>query len=116
MAWLFQPSHSLLSLLLFLLFPHSLASSKKQSAAARKDDIPFIKCQVCEKIAHQIIHQVKQKEAQISPKEISGFQIIEIAENICNLKKDESDWILQIDLVEKGYKLEVCGGTQLSRS
>ncbi|KAG6489038.1 hypothetical protein ZIOFF_050296 [Zingiber officinale] len=99
-----------------LLFPHSLASSKKQSAAARKDGIPFIKCQVCEKIAHQIIHRVKQKEAQISPKEvrfvyffpqISEFQIIEIAENICNLKKDESDWILQIDFVEKGDKLEL---------
>ncbi|KAG6531115.1 hypothetical protein ZIOFF_004886 [Zingiber officinale] len=110
MASRFQSSHSSFLFLLLLLsssLPHSLASSKKPPAAARKGDIPFIKCQVCEKISHQIIHQVKKKESQISPKKVSELQIIEIAENICNLKKEESDWILQIDLVEKGDKLEL---------
>lgn len=38
---------------------------------------------------------------------VSEYQIIEIAENVCNLKKAEADWILQIDIVEKGDKLEV---------
>lgn len=28
-------------------------------------------------------------------------------ENVCNLKKQEADWILKIDIVEKGDKLEV---------
>ncbi|XP_042418414.1 uncharacterized protein LOC122006832 [Zingiber officinale] len=113
MARLFRSFVSSFSLLLVLiLFLSSsvflsLVSSKKTPAAARKGDIPFIKCQVCEKAAYQIIHQVKKKEAQISPKKVSEFQIIEIAENICNLKKEEADWILQIDLVEKGDKLEL---------
>ncbi|XP_074565332.1 uncharacterized protein LOC141821857 [Curcuma longa] len=113
MARLFRPFVSSISLLLVvILFLSSsvllsLASSKKPHAAARKGDIPFIKCQVCEKTAYQIIQQVKKKEAQISPKKVSEFQIIEIAENICNLKKEEADWILQIDLVEKGDKLEL---------
>lgn len=40
-------------------------------------------------------------------KQISEYQIIEIAENVCNLKKKEADWILKIDIVEKGDKLEV---------
>ncbi|RRT61132.1 hypothetical protein B296_00023536 [Ensete ventricosum] len=110
MARLYQ--RILSSLFLLLLFitsslPYFVASSKKPSPAVRKGDIPFIRCQVCEKIAHQIIHQVKNKEAQISPKKVSEFQIIEIAENICNLKKEEADWILQIDVVEKGDELEL---------
>ncbi|CAN8241977.1 unnamed protein product [Cochlearia groenlandica] len=29
------------------------------------------------------------------------------AENVCNLKKEEVDWILKIDIVEKGQKLEL---------
>ncbi|WOK96880.1 nucleophosmin [Canna indica] len=94
-------------LVLLSLFPLSLSSPKKVSSAARREDIPYIKCQVCEKVAHQIYHQVSKKEAQISPKKVSEFEIIEIAENVCNLKKEEADWVLQIDIVEKGDTLQL---------
>ncbi|XP_020271947.1 uncharacterized protein LOC109847110 [Asparagus officinalis] len=95
-------------LLLFSIAEISLSSAKKPSAAAaRREDIPFIRCQVCHKIAEQIYNQVEKKQAQISPKKVSEYQIIEIAENVCNLKKEEADWILQIDIVEKGDKLEL---------
>ncbi|KAM1072742.1 hypothetical protein FF1_017967 [Malus domestica] len=80
---------------------------KKPAAGARKEDIPFIKCQVCEKLASQLHQQVEKKRAEIAPKKISEYQIIEISENVCNLKKQEADWILQIDIVEKGDKLEL---------
>ncbi|XP_020599701.1 uncharacterized protein LOC110039089 [Phalaenopsis equestris] len=94
----------------FLCFvPFSVASPKMKAppSAARKEDIPYLKCQVCEKIAHQIHNQVKGKESKISPKKISEYEVIEIAENVCNLKKAEADWILQIDITEKGDKLEL---------
>ncbi|PQQ14724.1 uncharacterized protein Pyn_31018 [Prunus yedoensis var. nudiflora] len=81
--------------------------AKKPMTVARKEDIPFIKCQVCEKLAAQLHQQVKKKQAEITPKKISEYQIIEISENVCNLKKAEADWILQIDIVEQGDKLEL---------
>ncbi|KAL5771058.1 hypothetical protein ACOSP7_015212 [Xanthoceras sorbifolium] len=81
--------------------------AKKPVTGARKEDIPYIKCQVCEKLASQLYQQVQKKQAQISPKKVSEFQIIEITENVCNLKKEEADWILRIDIVEKGDKLEL---------
>ncbi|KAH6761718.1 nucleophosmin [Perilla frutescens var. hirtella] len=81
--------------------------AKKPVGIARKEDIPYIKCQVCEKLASQIYHQVEAKRAEISPKKVSEYEIIEIAENVCNLKKREADWILKIDIVEKGNKLEL---------
>ncbi|XP_057768314.1 uncharacterized protein LOC130988471 [Salvia miltiorrhiza] len=82
-------------------------SAKKPVGIARKEDIPYIKCQVCEKLASQIYHQVEAKRAEVSPKKLSEYEIIEIAENVCNLKKREADWILKIDVVEKGDKLEL---------
>lgn len=97
---------SFTALLLFLWIPLSHCA-KNQVGAARKEDIPYIKCQVCEKLASEIFHQVQTKEAEISPKKITEYQIIEIAENVCNLKKKEADWILKIDIVEKGDKLEL---------
>lgn len=33
--------------------------------------------------------------------------MIEIAENVCNLKKEEADWIMKLDIMEQGDKLEV---------
>lgn len=39
--------------------------------------------------------------------QVPEIEIIEIAENVCNLKKQEADWMLRIDIVEKGDKLQV---------
>uniref|UniRef100_A0A803MDA4 Saposin B-type domain-containing protein n=1 Tax=Chenopodium quinoa TaxID=63459 RepID=A0A803MDA4_CHEQI len=81
---------------------------KKPETSARKEDIPFIKCQVCQKLASELYSQVQmKKDAQISPKKITEFEVIEIVENVCNLKKEEADWILKIDIVEKGDQLEL---------
>lgn len=33
---------------------------------------------------------------------------------MCNLKKEEADWMLKIDIVEKGDKLQVTTETSLS--
>ncbi|XP_015571636.2 uncharacterized protein LOC8265087 [Ricinus communis] len=82
-------------------------SAKKPVLSARTEDIPYIKCQVCEKLAKELYQQVQKKQAEILPKKITEYQIIEIAENVCNLKKQEADWIMKIDIVEKGDKLEL---------
>ncbi|KAK1285465.1 hypothetical protein QJS10_CPB20g00512 [Acorus calamus] len=83
------------------------AIAQSPPSTARKEDLPFIRCQVCQKIAEELLGLVQKKQSQISPKKISELQIIEIAENVCNLKKEESDWILRIDTVEKGDTLEL---------
>lgn len=44
--------------------------AKKPVAIPRKEDIPYIKCQVCEKIASQLVQQVQSKQTQISPKKV----------------------------------------------
>ncbi|PWA53747.1 hypothetical protein CTI12_AA442330 [Artemisia annua] len=84
-----------------------LALNNNKGGIARKEDIPFIKCQVCEKLAKELYEQVKDKQLKISPKKITEYDIIEISENVCNLKKQEADWMLKIDIVEKGDRLEL---------
>lgn len=98
---------SLIVITLTIWFPIVDCSKKAAVGVARKEDIPYIKCQVCEKLAYQLYHHVQNKQADISPKKISEYQIIEISENVCNLKKQEADWILKIDIVEQGDRLEL---------
>uniref|UniRef100_A0A0D9WLZ2 Saposin B-type domain-containing protein n=1 Tax=Leersia perrieri TaxID=77586 RepID=A0A0D9WLZ2_9ORYZ len=84
------------------------AGQKKPATAARREDIPYIRCQVCERIAREISAQVAKKQQALPPnKKVPEIEIIEIAENVCNLKKQEADWMLRIDIVEKGDKLEL---------
>lgn len=44
--------------------------SKKPVGIARKEDIPYIKCQVCEKLAKHLYQQVQNKQAEIAPKKV----------------------------------------------
>ncbi|CAN6179315.1 unnamed protein product [Urochloa humidicola] len=84
------------------------AGQKKPATAARREDIPYIRCQVCERIAREISSQVAKKQQELPPsKKVPEIEIIDIAENVCNLKKQEADWMLRIDIVEKGDKLEL---------
>ncbi|KQK19844.1 uncharacterized protein LOC100845828 [Brachypodium distachyon] len=84
------------------------AGPKKPATAARREDVPYIRCQVCERIAREISAQVARKQQALSPsKKVPEIEIIEIAENVCNLKKQEADWMLRIDIVEKGDRLEL---------
>jgi len=46
------------------------AEAKKEIITARKDDIPFIKCSVCEAIAKQLVRQVKEKREKSASKKV----------------------------------------------
>lgn len=55
--------------------PVSLCA-KKPVFSARKEDIPYIKCQVCEKVAKELYQLVEKKKAQFLPKKViwpTGF-------------------------------------------
>lgn len=99
--------YAILLSLSFSILVSMCEGAKKPVGVARKEDIPYIKCQVCQKLASQLHNHVRNKQTQISPKKISEYEIIEIVENVCNLKKAEADWILLIDIVEKEDRLEL---------
>lgn len=44
--------------------------AKKPVTVARKEDIPYIKCQVCQKLAAQLYHQVHNQQARIAPNKV----------------------------------------------
>lgn len=43
------------------------AGQKKPATAARREDIPYIRCQVCERIAREISAQVAKKHQALPP-------------------------------------------------
>ncbi|XP_022865924.1 uncharacterized protein LOC111385740 [Olea europaea var. sylvestris] len=80
---------------------HGANCAKKPAGVARKEDIPFIKCQVCEKFASHLYHQVQAKQTEISPKNVilfSGF-IIEFFNDWGHLYfVEESNFIILVHL------------------
>jgi hypothetical protein len=49
-----------------LLHP-AAARQKKPATAARREDIPYIRCRVCERIAREISAQVAKKQQALPP-------------------------------------------------
>lgn len=58
----------------FSTLPTCLAAGpKKVAATARREDIPYIQCQVCEMLAQQIHEQVEAKRSAVgSTKKVGG--------------------------------------------
>lgn len=50
-----------------LLHPAAAAGQKKPATAARREDVPYIQCQVCERIAREISAQVAKKQQALPP-------------------------------------------------
>lgn len=48
--------------------------------------------------------------------QITELHIIGITENICNMMREQSDWIMRLDIVEKEDKLEVIRVTNLLKN
>lgn len=72
----------------------------------RKEDIPFIKCQVCEHLAKNVWKQARDLLKSSKPsKKITEFDIIELIEKATTSWRDEGNWITKLDLVESGDKL-----------
>lgn len=61
---------SLILLLSLCLSNIQVSYCAKQAGVARKEDIPFIKCQVCEKLAKELYLQVIDKQDKIHPKKV----------------------------------------------
>ncbi|CAM6127275.1 unnamed protein product [Calypogeia fissa] len=100
-----------IALLLVVLFVGQYGSEAKSSAkntlAARKEDVKYIKCGVCEEIVKQLHRQVKKMKEKIAPKKLTELEIIDLTENICNIKKEEADWLMYLDIVEDGPRLKL---------
>lgn len=83
-------------------------SSSTPKAAPRRDDIKYIKCQVCELLAKHAYKQAKELVKSSTPsRPVTEERVIELVEKLANPLKDEGEWVSQIDLVEDGKKLLV---------
>eukprot|EP00271_Cylindrocystis_brebissonii_P013103 TRINITY_DN32694_c0_g1_i1.p1 TRINITY_DN32694_c0_g1~~TRINITY_DN32694_c0_g1_i1.p1 ORF type:complete len:334 (-),score=85.41 TRINITY_DN32694_c0_g1_i1:243-1244(-) len=80
-------------------------SAGKKEPVARKSDIPFIKCDVCQEMAKHLVRQFKKKKDE--EKKLKEIQVIEMVERLCDPKRDEGEWILRLDMVESGTKLKL---------
>ena len=58
---------ALAAVLLYPVAAAAAAGQKKPATAARREDIPYIRCQVCERIAREISAQVAKKQQALPP-------------------------------------------------
>ena len=90
----------------------------KKKGIVRKEDLPFIGCEVCEHVVRNAYDEVAKKRLEVSPKKkLEEIEVENVIEGICKPDGVYGSWIRAIDIVpvkEKGntyLKLEEPGGS-----
>lgn len=80
----------------------------KKQPPARREDVPLVRCAVCELLAKHVHRQAAAKrEAATKAKPFKEMDAIELVEQACDPKKEAGEWITKLDLVEEGDVLAV---------
>ena len=90
----------------------------KKKGVVRKEDLPFIGCEVCEYVIRNAYDEVAKKRLEVLPKKkLEEIEVENVIEGICKPDGVHGSWIRAIDIVpvkEKGntyLKLEEPGGS-----
>jgi hypothetical protein len=96
-------------LVLFLLQISSIlvVGKKEEPAEVVKQDLPYIKCEVCERAVAELITAVdtikeeNKQQFKKSNKPIEEVKILEIIENLCKPTNETGSWIRTLDIQEQ---------------
>ena len=79
---------------------------KKKKFYPIKEDIPFIKCQVCQKGLRSIFKTVKQMREESNVK-LEEEEILAVVEKSCDVKSKHAEWITRLDVTSEGDGLKL---------
>ena len=82
---------------------------KGPKAHARREDLPYIKCQACELLAKNAYAQAQALLARppVGGRLVDEMAVIEAVEKLTTAWREEGQWITRLDLVESGPRLLV---------
>lgn len=61
-------------------------------------DLPYIKCQVCEKTVSELYDQLETERAKHSKRKIDELKILDAIDGLCNPKKPNGKWLEKQDV------------------
>lgn len=82
---------------------------KKPPILPLTEDLPYIKCDVCQKAAKSLFKAVRRKRDEVKPLKLGEEKILEIVEKSCNPDEEVyGEWINKLDILEgkDGLKLQ----------
>ena len=107
----------LIVLLLVTFCVISATAAKKPPAVVSKEDLKYIRCDVCERMISALTDNIESLKASSPKGVLDELQVIDVIENICNPFNTTGEWIRKLDItdtISKGFhflKLTEPGGT-----
>ncbi|CAH3169947.1 unnamed protein product [Porites evermanni] len=80
---------------------------KKEKYYAIKEDLPYIRCETCQKAVKYLYGKTQEMRQGAAAKKLEEDKVIDLVEKSCNPEKDEGSWISKIDLREKSGELRL---------
>ncbi len=91
-------------LLLGITIVHGAEGEANPPPSLIRQELEFIRCDVCEELALALFNAVETYAQKKSPLKVEEFEVIEIMENICKPTNETGYWMRKIDIVENTQK------------
>ena len=78
-------------------------SKKSEPALLVKEDLPYIECEVCERVVTELVNKANQlrDDVQKTKKPLEEFRIVEFMENMCQTENvTTGEWMRKLDIIE----------------
>lgn len=79
---------------------------KKEKYHAVKEDLPYIKCETCQKAVKHLYGKTQEMRGG-GTKKLNEDKIIDLVEKSCSPDNEEGSWISKFDLIEKNGELRL---------
>lgn len=93
-------------LMFLLIFPLNGQFPKKEKYHAIKEDLPYIRCETCQKAVKYLFGKTQEMRGG-GTKKLDEDKLIDMVEKSCNPDKEEGSWISKFDLIEKNGELRL---------
>jgi len=101
------PLRAFLVLFSLFVFPLDGQIPKKEKYHAIKEDIPYIKCETCQKAVKYLYGKTQEMRDDGPTKRLEEDKVIDLVEKSCNPENEEGSWIPRIDLLERNGELRL---------
>ncbi|GMH42954.1 hypothetical protein BSKO_10876 [Bryopsis sp. KO-2023] len=94
--------------------PKSFGQGREEKAPAKKSDIKYIRCAVCQNLIREASRLTKRLRDDVKPgKQVREITIMEATEKLCDPEEEAGTWIAKTDLVESDTELKLVDMPQI---
>ena len=97
--------YSIFLVALFISYLYDASALKKKgNKEVQKVDLPYIACEVCEKVVEELYHETERLRKEAPYNKLEEIQVTDVMDGICKDDEKSGEWLRRLDINEEKVK------------